>query len=160
MGAWMLRGIDGWYSVKPAWWSSRSGRSFCERPCLRSTFLKPLPFINSPSQRHPFSRSGHRVPDLVVFGVFRQFFSPVYTYLFGFHVFGLGFITSMLFIFATGVFTSSWMGSALVKLSEYIIRKVPLVKHIYSAAKQVSAAVSPDNSATHSFRWVGKGERG
>lgn len=83
---------------------------------------------------------------------FDNFFSPLYTYLFGFHVFGLGFLTSMLFIFATGVFTSSWMGATLFKLSDYIIRKVPLVKHIYSAAKQVSAAVSPDNEATHSFR--------
>lgn len=37
---------------------------------------------------------------------FDNFFSPLYEYLFGFHVFGLGFITSLLFIFATGVFTS------------------------------------------------------
>ena len=59
----------------------------------------------------------------------------------------------MLFIFATGVFTSSWIGSAFLGLGEYIIRKVPLVKHIYSAAKQVSAAVSPDSeAATRSFR--------
>jgi hypothetical protein len=28
--------------------------------------------------------------------------SPVFEYLFGFHVFGLGFLTSMLFIFCTG----------------------------------------------------------
>lgn len=33
---------------------------------------------------------------------FDNFFSPFYEYLFGFHVFGLGFITSMLFIFSTG----------------------------------------------------------
>lgn len=85
---------------------------------------------------------------------FDNFFSPLYAYLFGFHVFGLGFVTSMLFIFATGVFTSSWIGSAFLGLGEYIIRKVPLVKHIYSAAKQVSAAVSPDHEASNSFRQV------
>lgn len=34
---------------------------------------------------------------------FDNFFSPVYEYLLGFHVFGLGFVTSMLFIFATGM---------------------------------------------------------
>ena len=83
---------------------------------------------------------------------FDNFFSPIYSYLFGFHVFGLGFITSMLFIFVTGVFTSSWIGGVFLGLGEYIIRKVPLVKHIYSAAKQVSGAVSPDNEAGHSFR--------
>lgn len=39
-----------------------------------------------------------------------------------------------------------------VGMGEWTIRKVPLVKHIYSAAKQVSAAVSPDNEQAHSFR--------
>lgn len=38
---------------------------------------------------------------------FDNFFSPLYEYLLGFHVFGLGFVTSMLFIFATGTFLSS-----------------------------------------------------
>ena len=52
---------------------------------------------------------------------------------------------------AAGVFTSSWIGTSFVGLGEYIIRKVPLVKHIYGAAKQISAAVSPDE-ATNSFR--------
>lgn len=53
-----------------------------------------------------------------------------------------------------GVFASSWIGSAFVGLGEYIIRKLPLIKHIYSAAKQVSAAVSPDHGANNSFRYV------
>ena len=41
---------------------------------------------------------------------FDNFFSPVYEYLLGFHVFGLGFITSMLFIFATGALWISRVG--------------------------------------------------
>lgn len=82
---------------------------------------------------------------------FDNFFSPLYSYLFGFNVFGLGFITSMLFIFATGVFASSWVGGVVMGLGEYIIKKVPLVTHIYSAAKQVSAALNPEN-ASESFR--------
>ncbi len=57
----------------------------------------------------------------------------------------------IIFLPAAGVFASSWAGSALVGLGELIIRKVPLMKHIYSAAKQISAAVSPDNAA-NSFR--------
>ena len=54
-------------------------------------------------------------------------------------------------LLTAGVFTSSWIGTSFVGLGEYIIRKVPLVKHIYGAAKQISAAVSPDE-ATNSFR--------
>lgn len=41
------------------------------------------------------------------------------------------------FIFMTGIFVSSWIGGALLSVGEWIIKKLPLVKHIYSAAKQV-----------------------
>lgn len=58
-----------------------------------------------------------------------------------------------IFIYLAGVFASSWIGAALVGLGEYIIRKLPLVKHIYNAAKQVSGAVSPDHETANSFRY-------
>ena len=109
---------------------------------------------------------------------------PVYFALFGFHVFGLGFVTSMvrhccrafvphvlrmeqksrsllwlkhlvhvqIFIFMTGIFVSSWMGTAALSLGEWIIKKLPLVKHIYSAAKQVTAGLNPENENARSFR--------
>ena len=54
--------------------------------------------------------------------------------------------------FLSGVFVSSWLGSLLLQVGEWIIKKLPLVKHIYSAAKQVSAAVNPANETTQSFR--------
>jgi len=34
---------------------------------------------------------------------------------------------------------SSWLGGLLLQVGEWIIRKLPLVKHIYSAAKQARA---------------------
>ena len=36
-----------------------------------------------------------------------------------------------------GAFASSWLGGLALQLGEWIIKKLPLVKHIYSAAKQV-----------------------
>jgi uncharacterized membrane protein len=36
-----------------------------------------------------------------------------------------------------GVFFSSWLGSWMLALGEWIIKRLPLVKHIYSASKQV-----------------------
>ena len=51
-----------------------------------------------------------------------------------------------------GVFVSSWLGGLALQLGEWIIKKLPLVKHIYSAAKQVSAAVNPANETAQSFR--------
>lgn len=56
---------------------------------------------------------------------------------------GLGFITSLLFVFFVGVFVSSWMGAAVFSLGEWFIKRMPFVKHIYSASKQISAAISP-----------------
>lgn len=35
------------------------------------------------------------------------------------------------------MFFSSWLGSALLGIGEWIIKRLPLVKHIYSASKQV-----------------------
>ena len=53
---------------------------------------------------------------------------------------------------SAGVFVSSWLGGLLLQVGEWLIKKLPLVKHIYSAAKQVSAAVNPSNESTASFR--------
>ena len=57
-----------------------------------------------------------------------------------------------IFIFMTGVFVSSWMGTAALSLGEWIIKKLPLVKHVYSAAKQVTAGLNPENENAKSFR--------
>lgn len=83
---------------------------------------------------------------------FDNLFSPIYYKLFHFHVFGLGFITSMAFIFVIGVFFSSWLGTALLGIGEWIIRRLPIVKHIYSASKQVSVAINPENEGSKAFQ--------
>ena len=74
---------------------------------------------------------------------FDRLFAPLLEALLGFRVVGLGFATSMLFILATGVVASSYVGGALISLGEWVIRRLPLVKHVFSAAKQISAAISP-----------------
>lgn len=75
------------------------------------------------------------------------FFSPLYDQL-GIDIFGLGFITSLAFVFLVGVFVSSWLGASVFGIGEWIIKKMPLVRHIYSASKQISAAISPDQNTT------------
>ncbi|XP_050209330.1 protein LIKE COV 2 [Mercurialis annua] len=75
------------------------------------------------------------------------FFSPIYAKL-GIDIFGLGFITSLLFIFFVGVFASSWMGATVFWIGEWFIKRMPFMKHIYSASKQISSAVSPDQNTT------------
>ncbi|KAI7729814.1 hypothetical protein M8C21_003810 [Ambrosia artemisiifolia] len=78
---------------------------------------------------------------------FDGFFSPIYERL-GVEIFGLGFLTSLIFIFFVGIFASSWMGATVFWVGEWFIEKMPFVKHIYSASKQISAAISPDQNTT------------
>ncbi|CAH9132404.1 unnamed protein product [Cuscuta epithymum] len=80
------------------------------------------------------------------------FFSPIYSHL-GVNVFGLGFVTSITFIFLVGVFISSWVGASLLGLGEWFIKKMPLISYVYSASKQISAAISPDQNS-HAFKEV------
>ncbi|XXG73530.1 hypothetical protein AAC387_Pa07g2435 [Persea americana] len=75
------------------------------------------------------------------------FFSPIYAKL-GVNIFGLGFVTSLIFVFFVGVFVSSWMGATVFWLGEWFIKRMPFVRHIYSASKQISAAISPDQNTT------------
>jgi len=74
------------------------------------------------------------------------FFSPIYAQL-GINIFGLGFVTSITFIFLVGVFMSSWLGTSVLSLGEWFIKRMPFVRHIYSASKQISAAISPDQNS-------------
>ncbi|KAJ7519025.1 hypothetical protein O6H91_20G019900 [Diphasiastrum complanatum] len=80
------------------------------------------------------------------------FFRPVYISL-GINFFGLGFVTTIVFIFLVGVFVSSWVGASVLLVGEWFIKKMPLVRHIYSASKQISAAISPDQN-TRAFQEV------
>ncbi|ONH90145.1 hypothetical protein PRUPE_8G037100 [Prunus persica] len=75
------------------------------------------------------------------------FFSPIYARL-GVSIFGLGFVTSLAFIFLVGIFASSWMGATVFWIGEWFIKRMPFMKHIYSASKQISSAISPDQNTT------------
>lgn len=42
-----------------------------------------------------------------------------------------------------GVFMSSWLGTSVLNLGEWFIKRMPFVRHIYNASKQISTAISP-----------------
>lgn len=52
-------------------------------------------------------------------------------------------MASITFIFLIGVFMSSWLGANVLSLGEWFIEKMPLISYIYTASKQISAAISP-----------------
>ncbi|KAI4380407.1 hypothetical protein MLD38_006603 [Melastoma candidum] len=80
------------------------------------------------------------------------FFSPIYSGL-GINIFGVGFVTSMTFIFLVGVFMSSWLGESVLSIGEWFIKRMPFIRHIYNASKQISSAISPDQN-TQAFKEV------
>ncbi|KAF3652255.1 Protein CONTINUOUS VASCULAR RING 1 [Capsicum annuum] len=80
------------------------------------------------------------------------FFSPIYSQL-GIDVFGLGFITSITFIFFVGVFMASWLGTLIFGLGEWFIKRISFVWHSYNASKLTSSAISPYQN-TQAFKEV------
>ncbi|CAO2176398.1 unnamed protein product [Urochloa humidicola] len=61
-----------------------------------------------------------------------------------YQVSGLGFVTSLAFPFVVGIFVPSWVGSTIFWVGDWFINKMPFLRHIYSASKQVNTVISPD----------------
>lgn len=72
--------------------------------------------------------------------------------LLGFHVPGLGVVLSLVIVFVTGVFAANLFGRSLVSLWEHILARIPLVRSVYSGAKQLAETVFSEKGK--SFRKV------
>jgi len=70
--------------------------------------------------------------------------------LLGFDVPGLGIIVSSVIIFVTGFFLTNLAGKRLIKWGENILERIPLVRSIYSAVKQVTETVLSSEGDTFS----------
>ena len=66
----------------------------------------------------------------------------------GFHVPGMGVILTLLIVFLTGLFTANIIGQRLVRSSERVLARIPVVNSIYNGVKQVSDTLfSPTGQA-------------
>jgi uncharacterized membrane protein len=68
--------------------------------------------------------------------------------LLGFKIPGLGLLLSLLVLFVTGLLAANFFGRKLVSLSESIVSRIPLVRSIYSGAKQVAETVLSDGDTS------------
>lgn len=98
-------------------------------------------WIPSLIDHHVYVWFGHYL--LIVMGWWLYAYVLIFFFMFAA---GLGFITSLVFIFFIGIFASSWMGSTVFWLGEWFIKRMPFINNIYSASKQISAAISPGKS--------------
>lgn len=68
--------------------------------------------------------------------------------LLGFKIPGLGLLLSLLVLFVTGLLAANFFGRKLVSLSESIVSRIPLVRSVYSGAKQVAETVLSDGDTS------------
>lgn len=80
------------------------------------------------------------------------FFAPIITRTFGFSIPGLGFLLLISFVYIIGLVASNIIGKSLIHLSESVLNRIPLVKNIYQAAKQLIHTISM--SKTMGFKRV------
>jgi uncharacterized membrane protein len=72
--------------------------------------------------------------------------------LLGFHVPGLGVVLSLMILLFTGLVAANLFGRKLVSMWERLLSRIPLVRSVYSAVKQLVETMFADNGK--SFRKV------
>ncbi|MEJ1297375.1 MAG: DUF502 domain-containing protein [Candidatus Sedimenticola sp. (ex Thyasira tokunagai)] len=72
--------------------------------------------------------------------------------LFGFSIPGLGVVLSVLVVFVTGVLVANLFGRSLINIWERLLARIPLVRSIYSGAKQLAETMFSESG--QSFRKV------
>ena len=70
----------------------------------------------------------------------------------GFKLPGLGLILTLLVLIVTGIFAANFVGRSMVNFGEKIFKKIPIVRSVYSAAKNFADIVFSDTG--QSFKKV------
>lgn len=66
----------------------------------------------------------------------------------GFRIPGLGIVLSLMIILLTGMFVANFLGSRIIRIWERLLSRIPLVRSIYSAVKQIAEAIFGSGSQT------------
>jgi uncharacterized membrane protein len=88
----------------------------------------------------------HFLVDLLdsVFSLLPKAYQP--QNLFGVHIPGLGVILSLVLLLGTGILATNYFGQRMMAWGEAMLVKIPLVRSIYNASKQVIQAIFATNS--------------
>jgi uncharacterized membrane protein len=89
------------------------------------------------------------VPLILTYVVLRFLFEaidgillPIIIHMFGYTIPGLGIIATLLIILLTGFFIRSIVGATLYKHGDRILARIPLIRVVYLAAKQLIEAIT------------------
>lgn len=67
---------------------------------------------------------------------------PILFKVLGYYVYGLGVLTTLLLIILAGILTRNFVGARLYGVGERVLIKMPIIRPVYSAAKQLLEAVT------------------
>ncbi len=77
-----------------------------------------------------------------LFNFLDGFFSPLLHHTLGIEIAGLGILAEIVFIFLVGLVTTNVIGSRLLKILQDFLIRIPVVKSIYPAVRQIVEAFS------------------
>ena len=83
-----------------------------------------------------------------VFTLVDGFLAPIYDRILGYHVPGLGFISTILLILLVGLVTTNVVGQRLISRGDALLARIPVVRSIYPSLKQMVDAFSPAGRAS------------
>lgn len=84
---------------------------------------------------------------VAIFRFLDNLLGPVFRYLLGENVPGLGLIAGIVLILMTGAMASNVLGRRVVGLFDRVMLRIPLARTIYAATKQVSDGLFQQNRA-------------
>ena len=95
---------------------------------------------------------------IFIFWVFFDFIDgllePLYFKILGYHVPGLGFLSAIVLIFVVGAISTNVFGRKVIQYAEKIILKIPVLKGLYTAMKQIVDAFSPESKSASFKKFV------
>ncbi|HZV47369.1 MAG TPA: DUF502 domain-containing protein [Thermodesulfovibrionales bacterium] len=94
---------------------------------------------------------------LVIWWLFKfldGFLEPLYYKILGYHVHGLGFISTVVLIFIVGIISTNVFGRKIIESFEHLILKIPVFKGIYMSVKQLVDAFSPESKVSSFKKFV------
>ena len=81
-----------------------------------------------------------------LFNLLDGIFGPLAEQWLGFSIPGLGFIVLVIILYLIGLVATNIMGRSLINLGESILNKIPIVRNIYRASKQITQTFSISSS--------------
>ena len=77
---------------------------------------------------------------------------PIIHQMFGYDMPGLGIVTTLLLVLLAGILTRNFIGAKLYRIGDSILERLPIIRPIYSAAKQLLEAIA--KPSMNSFKEV------